>query len=345
MRIAIATVQVPFIRGGAENLAEGLINALREHGHEAELITTPFRFGPTDQVLRTMDVWTTEDFSKLDIGYIDKVICLKFPTYYLQHPNKIVWLLHQHRSVYELFGTAFGVSATDESCLKLRENILTRDTEAIRHIPNVYTIAGRVSERLLKYNGLKSIPLYHPPMYAERFYCAEQQPYIFFPSRLEKLKRQELLIKALALVKAPVIVIIAGDGGEYHNLQAVIETLGLESRVKLIGRISEEEMLCWYANAMGVFFGPYDEDYGYITLEAMLSAKPVITCTDSGGPMEFVINNETGYIVEPNEQAVAEAIDRLYFNRNQAAEMGRNGLARYRSLDISWDKVVSTLLK
>lgn len=345
MRIAIATVQVPFIRGGAEKHAENLLNAIRVHGHDAEIITTPFRFGPAEQVLRAMDVWETEDFSKLDIGAIDKVICLKFPTYYLQHPNKVAWLLHQHRSVYELFGTPYGESATDASCLMLRENIITRDTEAIRHIQNVYTNSNRVSERLLKYNGLVSMPLYHPPGYAERFYCAEQQPYIFFPSRLEKLKRQELLIKALALVKSPVIVIIAGDGGEYHNLQAVIETLGLESRVKLIGRISEEEMLCWYANAMGVFFGPYDEDYGYITLEAMLSAKPVITCTDSGGPMEFVINNETGYIVEPNEQAVAEAIDRLYFNRNQAAEMGRNGLARYRSLDISWDKVVSTLLK
>lgn len=345
MKVAIATVQVPFIRGGAENLADGLINAIRDHGHEAELITTPFRFGPAEQVLRTMDIWATEDFNKLDIGKIDKVICLKFPTYYLRHPHKVAWLLHQHRSVYELYGTPYGVSETDETYIHLRNNIIARDTEAIRDIRDVYTIAGRVSERLLKYNGLKSKPLYHPPEHADRFYCAEQRPYIFFPSRLEKLKRQELLIRALAHVRSPVCVIIAGGGGEQHNLQALIEALGLQSRVRLIGRISSEEMLCWYANSLGIFFGPYDEDYGYITLEAMLSAKPVITCTDSGGPMEFVINNETGYIVEPNAEAVGNAIEQLFMNRNRAAEMGRNGLARYSSLDISWDQVVSTLLK
>ena len=40
--------------------------------------------------------------------------------------------------------------------------------------------------------------------------------------------------------------------------------------------------------ALGVIFPPLDEDYGYVTLEAMLAAKPVITCTDSGGPLEFV---------------------------------------------------------
>lgn len=345
MRVAIATVQVPFIRGGAENLAEGLTNAICEHGHEAELITTPFRFGPAEQVLRTMDIWASEDFSKLDIGKIDKVICLKFPTYYLRHPNKVAWLLHQHRSVYELYGTPYGVSETDDSYIDLRKNIIARDNEVISEIRHVYTIAGRVSDRLLEYNSLKSKPLYHPPAHAEQFYCGEQQPYIFFPSRLEKLKRQELLIRALAQVDSPVAIIIAGNGGEKYHLQTLIEELGLLSRVRLIGRISSEEMLCWYANSLGVFFGPYDEDYGYITLEAMLSAKPVITCTDSGGPMEFVINNETGYIVEPTAEAVADAIDQLYLNRNRTAEMGRNGLARYRSLGISWDQVVSTLLK
>ena len=95
MRVAVTTVQVPFIRGGAEAHAEGLVKALAEHGCQVEMVTMPFRFGPPAEVLRTMDVWAAEDFARFDCGGIDRVICLKFPTYYLRHPNKVVWLLHQ----------------------------------------------------------------------------------------------------------------------------------------------------------------------------------------------------------------------------------------------------------
>lgn len=42
MRIIIATVQVPFVSGGAEALAQGLKAALIAHGHEAEIVAFPF---------------------------------------------------------------------------------------------------------------------------------------------------------------------------------------------------------------------------------------------------------------------------------------------------------------
>jgi glycosyltransferase involved in cell wall biosynthesis len=344
MRIAVTTVQVPFIRGGAEVLADGLNMALREHGHQVELISMPFRFGLSEEILRRMDSWSAEDFTGFDCGSIDKVICLKFPTYYLLHPDKVVWLLHQHRSVYELFNTPYGVSITDTAGLELRQNIIRRDTACLRDIRDVYTIAKRVSDRLREFNCVDSRPLYHPPAQAARFYCADQLPYVFFPSRLETLKRQDLLIKAMAHVRAPICAIIAGEGGLRPQLERLIEELGLQSRVRLIGRISTDEMLSWYANSLCVFFGPYDEDYGYVTLEAMLSSKPVITCNDSGGPLEFVVDSETGFVVEPSAKIIAEAIDQLYSDHRRSEDMGQQGLARYLSLEITWDRVVSTLL-
>ena len=48
--------------------------------------------------------------------------------------------------------------------------------------------------------------------------------------------------------------------------------------------ISDEEKLRLYANCLGVIYPPLDEDYGYITLEAMLAQKPVVTTRDAGGP-------------------------------------------------------------
>jgi hypothetical protein len=51
MRVVVATAQVPFIRGGAEILAEGLRHALRAQGHEAEIVAIPFKWYPPERVL------------------------------------------------------------------------------------------------------------------------------------------------------------------------------------------------------------------------------------------------------------------------------------------------------
>ncbi|MGB5962244.1 MAG: glycosyltransferase family 4 protein [Coleofasciculaceae cyanobacterium] len=345
MRIAVTTVQVPFIRGGAEILAEGLIKAIREAGHEVDEISMPFRFYPVSEVRRSMDIWESENFEYMNGYALDVVICLKFPTFYLKHPNKVAWLIHQHRSVYELWDTPFteGLSNTSEG-KNLRQDIIKRDTKALKSFKNLYTIARTVSERLQHFNQISSIPLYNPPRLANYFYTAPAEPYIFFPSRLEDLKRQDLLIKSMRYVKSPVVALLAGEGGKKTDLKHLISQLNLNQRVRLLGQITDDEMLGFYAHSLGVFFGSYSEDYGYVTLEAMLAAKPVITCSDSGGSLEFVVNGETGFVVEPNPEAVAQAIDELYFNQKGAAEMGKAGLERYHVLDISWDNVVQKLL-
>lgn len=345
MRIAVTTVQVPFIRGGAEILAEGLVKAIREAGHEVDEISMPFRFYPVSEVRRSMDIWESENFEYMNGYALDVVICLKFPTFYLKHPNKVAWLIHQHRSVYELWDTPFteGLSNTSEG-KNLRQDIIKRDTKALKSFKNLYTIARTVSERLQHFNQISSIPLYNPPRLANYFYTAPAEPYIFFPSRLEDLKRQDLLIKSMRYVRSPVVALLAGEGGKKTDLKHLISQLNLNQRVRLLGQITDDEMLGFYAHSLGVFFGSYSEDYGYVTLEAMLAAKPVITCSDSGGSLEFVVNGETGFVVEPNPEAVAQAIDELYFNQKGAAEMGKAGLERYHVLDISWDNVVQKLL-
>jgi glycosyltransferase involved in cell wall biosynthesis len=112
----------------------------------------------------------------------------------------------------------------------------------------------------------------------------------------------------------------------------------------LVGRLTNAEKLSFYAHCLGVFFAPYNEDYGYVTLEAMLSRKPVITCKDSGEPVEFVIDGETGRIVESDPKEIARAIDELFENQSFARKMGIAGHDRYNDLDISWDNVVQKLL-
>jgi len=340
LRIAIAAVQVPFMRGGAEALAQGLRNAIRNAGHEVDIISLPFRYFPESEILRSIDVWESEDFTRLNYYEPDRVICLNFPTFYLNHPKKCSWVLHQFRSAYDLYGLDDSQKLSDET----RRVIVDKDTQHLGQCQSLFALSRTVANRLKTYNGLNSEPLYHPPPHAELFYSAPHQPYIFVPSRLESLKRQDLLIEAMRYIKSPVYAVISGMGGQYGRLREMVKEYNLEQRIYFLGHTPQKELLAFYANALAVFFGPFNEDYGYITLETMLSAKPLITCKDSGGPLEFIGDYSEGLVVEPDPKAVADAIDRLADQPDWAKAMGINGRKKYDTLDLSWNKVVASLL-
>lgn len=336
MRIVVASVQVPFIAGGAEILARGLVDALRAGGHATELVTLPFRFFPGAEVERAMTVWEGEDFSRLNLYEPDLVVCLKFPAYGLSHPRKVAWLLHQHRA-----GDATGAaeSAAESTLARAVEIFDRRHLAACRR----FAISRRVADCLAATTGLAAGVLYHPPFEPERFHTAEAMPYVLMPSRLEDGKRQELLVRAMALVRSPVGALLVGAGGQHGRLAELVGELALQSRVRLLGEVSWDELRAMYAHSLAVFFGPFDEDYGYVTLEAMLSHKPVITCTDSGGPLEFVEDGVTGVVVPPAPADIAVAIDALWSDRARARRLGEAGHARYRALDLSWARVVERL--
>ncbi len=341
MRILIPSIQVPFIRGGAELMTIGLRDALIKNGHDVEIVKIPFKFSPESYISDLIDIWKKQDFNNFNGYAIDRVLVLQFPAFYVQHHHKILWLMHQHRSVYELYDKKNASLSSSE----LREKIIETDTRELSKIQTRFSMCHNVSNRLKKYNDISAVPVYHPPANEKNFYCDDSYGFIFYPSRLEELKRQDLLIKAMQYTKSKAVAIIAGDGGQLENYKQMVTDLKVSDKISLIGRFSEEEKYTLYARSLAVFFAPFDEDYGYITLEAMLSSKPVITCTDSGGPLEFVVDNETGFIVEPDPKVVAQKIDWLYDNQQKAKELGENGLKSYHNKNISWDNVVQKLLE
>jgi glycosyltransferase involved in cell wall biosynthesis len=207
----------------------------------------------------------------------------------------------------------------------------------------LFTIAKNVSRRLARDCGFDAPALYHPPPRHEEVYSSNYEAVVFAPSRLEKLKRQDLLIEAMTLTRSRVVAVIAGDGTMRDEYERRIEELGLGQKVKMRGAIARDELLAWYANSLAVFFGPHDEDYGYVTLEAMLASRAVITCSDSGGPLEFVRDGETGFVIEPTAEELAAAIDRLAADAALARSLGEAGREHYAALGISWDAVVEKL--
>jgi glycosyltransferase involved in cell wall biosynthesis len=347
MRVLIATVKVPFVWGGAEMHAEGLLKALRSAGHEVGIVALPFRSYPPERILDQMLAWRLLDLTESAGRAVDRIIGLKFPAYLISHPHKVLWILHQHRPAYDLWERASGDLIHSPYGAQVREAIRRADLDAIPEAKAIFTNSQNVSHRLRTYCGIASIPLYHPPQHAEQFYSGAAEEYFFFPSRLQSLKRQTLVLKALRRTCRPVRVCFAGSADEPSYMKELADLsrqLKVERRVTWLGHVPEEEKRALYAHAVGVIFPPVDEDYGYVTLEAMLASKPVITCTDSGGPLEFVCPERTGLVVDPRPEALAIAMDRLWQDRHLAAALGEAGKKQYENLEISWGKVVERLL-
>jgi glycosyltransferase involved in cell wall biosynthesis len=342
MKIAIVTTSVPFIRGGAEILADSLKRKLEEFGYQASLIGIPFQWNPPQKVLEHMLACQLLRFEN-----IDRIIGLKFPAYAIKHPDKVLWLLHQFRQIYDLWGTPFQEIPSTPEGLTTREAIIQSDNRYFREARKIFTISGVVSQRLMKFNDFSSEVLYPPLLDDKQYSCSEYGNYMLYVSRITMGKRQHLALQAMKYVKSNVRLIIAGspDTEEQRTyIKSIIEKENLADRVVFIDRfISEEEKLRLYAEALACIFIPYDEDYGYITLESYRSKKAVITCSDSGGPLWLVKDGDTGYVVPPAPEAIAEAMDKLFCDKKGSQKMGEAGFDRLLSLKITWENVIKRL--
>lgn len=339
-KIAILHAQVPFVTGGAELMVNSLKANLISRGFEAEIIALPFKWYPENSLYDNMLAWRLLDLSESIGQKIDLVIGTKFPSYGAIHDNKVIWMIQQYRQVYDLYDSQYGVG-NDVNGKQIRERVSNYDKITVQEAKSVYTISKNVSNRLKRYNGIDSEPLYQPPPMYGRYKSGDVGDYICSVGRLDKLKRNDLLIKSLAYCDKNVKLKIAGKGPEMDNLIALAKKLRVQDRVDFLGFVPDNDLLDLYANSRAVYFAPVDEDYGYITLEAFLSEKPVITCKDSGGVLEFVEDGHNGFVTEPSEELLANAIDRIWADKTKCSDMGRCGYEIVK--DINWDNVIKKL--
>ena len=344
MRVAVVTSAPLFAEGGHLVIARSLVQALRDEGHEAGIVLTPQnRFGR--QGAAYLATWLTDVGLGEHNKAVDQVISLRYPSYAVRHPNHVVWLNHTMREYYDQWET-FRRSLSWKGRIKegaRRRLIHTADRYLLtRNVRRVFTQSRTISARLQRWGAIASEPLYPPP--PQRAYrCDSYGDYIFAVSRLAPLKRLSLLIEALAQPDAAGMrCVIAGEGEEQRSLQQAISSKGLSSRVTLVGRVDDREMLDHLANCRAVCFPAFDEDYGFVTVEAFASAKPVITCLDSGGPAELVRDNITGKVCAPSANALAAALRELMDDAPAAERMGKAGLETVS--EMTWERAVRRLL-
>ena len=332
---------MPFVHGGAEILVRELASALAARGHDAQIVSIPFTDHPKGEIAAGAEAWRLLDVTQAARGDVDLVIATKFPTYFARHPRKVLWLVHQHRAAYELAGTRFSDFAHTPRDVALRRQLIAADTRMLRECVGHFTIAKTVSDRMLKYNAIASEALYSPPKLAARLHDGPYGDYVLTVTRLEHVKRVDLAIDTFEKTASSMRLLIAGDGSIRHELAEYVERRGLRDRVVLLGRVDDDALIELYAGCRAVLFAPYQEDYGYVTLEAFLSRKPVITACDSGGTLEFVADDINGFICDPTPDALAVAVNRLAGDAALAASLGARG--HRAASNITWDNVVNRL--
>jgi glycosyltransferase involved in cell wall biosynthesis len=232
----------------------------------------------------------------------------------------------------------------------LRRMITDGDAMTLGECSFRSAISKNVADRLQAYNGLASTVLYPPLPLGDRYQNRNAKPYILSVGRLCRIKRLDLMLNAMKHVSPEVslkIVGVADEPGVMEYFNNIIKGHDIGRRVEFLGRVSDEALVDLYAEAMGVFYAPFDEDYGYVTLEAMASGRPVVTATDSGGTLEFVRDGENGRVVAPEAGAVAEAFNALARDPQSATKMGAAGRAFIESsgmLSAGWDTLIDGLL-
>jgi len=344
VNILICTSQVPFTYGGGELHTENLKKAFIAAGHNAEIASVPFKWYPPEEIMRGALAWRLLDVTEANSKPIDMVVGMKFPAYLVEHPRKVLWIMHQYRTVYDLWGTPYDHLSPLPEGENIRKFVKDADERFIPQARKVFANSQTVAARLKLYNNIDSEPLYHPPPWADRLREGEFGDYVFYPSRMEPPKRQELLIAAAHYMKTPLRIVFTRGSRELDRYESLIKQFDVGDRIDVRGFVDEEEILDLYSNALAVCYLPFDEDYGYVTLEAMYCGKPVVVTTDSGGARETIEDRREGLIVEPEPKAIAAALDELYLDRDLTRRLGSNARDKILSMDLSWQHVVDKLV-
>ena len=378
----IAPSPVPYQIGGAEKLWWGLLEHINQcTNHRAELIKLPTKEADFWQLIESYG-----KFCNLDVSHFDLVISGKYPSWMIDHPNHICYLLHKLRGLYDTYhffkfptteppedprlknlqvlmernqGSRKVLPAFFECLVELRalddlpagtfdfpgplarEVIHFLDGIGLspEHIKRYAAISQRVARRQGYFPEGTKVCVAYPPSNLTGFWRGESR-HLLSVGRLDRAKRTYLAIEAMKHVKANIPLKVVGTGPDEALLR---KSSHGDSRIEFLGFKTDSELVSLYSNCLAVVYAPRDEDYGLVAIEAMMSEKPVVTTTDAGGPLEFVKNEQTGFVVPPEPESIAERIEHLCERPDEARSMGLKGKEGVRG--ITWSSVLDELLR
>ena len=381
MKIAIvAPSPIPFLIGGAEKFWWGLHHNLNQlTPHVAELIKIPCRDSDFWGLLEGYEQFSRLDLSYFDMVISSKYPAWMLSHHnhhcYMQHTCRGVYDLYRGETgpeafpdhpAFERLRRLLFEGPDDRSLLEpifaelwhlrsggqISAGRLPIDTVLMRAVIHRLDRIGLAPTAIQRYSAISRnvadragylpagvpVTINHHPTDLVGLHSSAYRT-VFTASRLTRLKRLDLLIQAFRSVDADISFRIAGTGGEEAYLK---ELAAGDPRIAFLGFQSDTRIVEEYAQALFVPFVPYDEDYGLITVEAMQSAKAVLTSHDSGGVQELVAHGTSGLSVEPTPEALAEGMRQLLADRQATVAMGL--AAQDQAFKINWRNTINLLL-
>lgn len=341
MKVLVLSTMAPFVWGGAEELAVHLERNLIAAGHDAEVMRIPFSWEPATRIPTQMAMARL-----FELINVDRVIALKFPAYLVRHPSKVIWLLHQYRQTYDLWDSGHTNIPASSLGQSLRRTIHNADLTAFNEAQAIFTNSEVTSQRLMHYNGVASTVLRPPVNDPERFLHGSDGGYVFAGGRINGMKRQHLLVEALAHAPGARLVVAGPPDSQQDadRVREVAERLDLGERLTLDLRfLDREEYARYVREARAVAYVPVDEDsLGYVAMEGATAGKPILTATDSGGILGLVEEAQTGYVRTPDPAALGDGLAEI-FRPRRAAELGERCRERWNAMGITWEHTIEQL--
>ncbi|MCP3939452.1 MAG: glycosyltransferase family 4 protein [Actinomycetia bacterium] len=357
------------ITGGFETHLDRLIAHLRREGHQVQMLTTPARSPDSvDALTRAQHpsffdyVGLVHRFEQLDARDVDVVVTTQPGSWAIDHPNKLALFYHHERIFYDLAERYQGVSGIDadvhtEACLLVRE----LDSRHFGTISHFLVPSETVTNRLVEFSGIdrSRMSLYLACANAEpRTAATQRRDRVLCVSRNEFTKRTQLFVAA-AHEGFNASATLIGGGGQLPTVRRYaaelssgvpvepapwdaqpaserVEVTVPDDPVQILGRVDDDVLAENYSRAICVVAPAYDEDYGLTVLEAFAFGTPVVVCSDGGGLVEFVEHGHDGFVVDPEPDAIADAVCSIVDDPELARRMGAAALQSHSRY--TWDQ-------
>lgn len=198
------------------------------------------------------------------------------------------------------------------------------DRQAVLRATAVLANSRFSQGRIRSYYGVNATVAYLGVDVARFSEATGDGDYVLSVGAVENHKDYGFLIRALSRLpknRRPPLVIVGGsaNGSVLTSLNKLASACGVDLTVRL--RLSDLELAEAYRQARAFVYSPRLEPFGLVVLEAMASALPVVAVAEGGIP-ESIEDGETGILVKRDEDAFADALDRVLTDTSEARRLG-----------------------
>ncbi len=211
---------------------------------------------------------------------------------------------------------------------------------AVDDMDVVLTNSHYVKQRIKQHLDIDAEVVY-PPVDTQQFHWQKAGDYYLSLARLDGLKRVSAIVDAFKDMPEHRLVIASG-GAEAEHLKRSAQGC---ANITFTGWLSETELQTLLGGCLATIYVPEDEDFGMSPVESMAAGKPVI-CSDHGGPLESVIDGETGWHVGGNDhQALAQDIQRVVQSTSHTAIHSMREACEARAQDFKSELFIENITK